>query len=200
TGDGTLTALQLAAEMAATGRTMAELAAVMERLPQVLVNVPGVDRAAVGQNAALQAEVAAAEAKLGEGGRVLLRPSGTEPRVRVMVEAQPAEEAGEIADHLAGVVRTQLALGRCGGGRTGRRPSLWCHDRHPRGPRSHRPWHVRGVLRRLPARPGALDRPAVVARRAARDARRRRVRPPRRTPGARRRERGGRRDGRAARA
>jgi len=110
TGDGTLTALQLAAEMAATGRTMAELAAVMERLPQVLVNVPGVDRAAVGQNAALQAEVAAAEAKLGEGGRVLLRPSGTEPLVRVMVEAQTAEEAGEIADHLAGVVRTQLAL------------------------------------------------------------------------------------------
>src|SRR5690606_32597101 len=99
TGDGTLTALQLAAEMAATGRTMAELAAVMERLPQVLVNVPGVDRAAVGQNAALQAEVAAAEAKLGEGGRVLLRPSGTEPLVRVMVEAQTAEEAGEIADH-----------------------------------------------------------------------------------------------------
>lgn len=110
TGDGTLTALQLAAEMAATGRTMAELAAVMERLPQVLVNVPGVDRAAVGQNAALQAEVAAAEAKLGEGGRVLLRPSGTEPLVRVMVEAQTAEEAGEIADHLAEVVRTQLAL------------------------------------------------------------------------------------------
>jgi len=110
TGDGTLTALQLAAELAESGRTMSELAAVMERLPQVLVNVGGVDRAGVGTNEVLQAEVAAAEAKLGDAGRVLLRPSGTEPLVRVMVEAPTADLAQEIADHLADVVRAQLAI------------------------------------------------------------------------------------------
>lgn len=110
TGDGTLTALQLAAEMASTGRTMSELASVMQRLPQVLVNVGGVDRDGASSHEGLLAEVAAAEAKLGDAGRVLLRPSGTEPLVRVMVEAPTADEAQEIADHLAGVVRTSLAL------------------------------------------------------------------------------------------
>ncbi|SKB05218.1 phosphoglucosamine mutase [Aeromicrobium choanae] len=110
TGDGTLTALQLAAEMASTGRTMSELASAMQRLPQVLLNVGGVDRDGAASHEGLLAEVAAAEAKLGDSGRVLLRPSGTEPLVRVMVEAPTAEEAQEIADHLAGVVRTTLAL------------------------------------------------------------------------------------------
>ncbi|WP_286929218.1 MULTISPECIES: phosphoglucosamine mutase [Aeromicrobium] len=110
TGDGTLTALQLAAEMATTGRTMSELASVMQRLPQVLVNVGGVDRAGAASHEVLLAEVAAAEEKLGDSGRVLLRPSGTEPLVRVMVEAPTADQAQEIADHLAGVVRTTLAL------------------------------------------------------------------------------------------
>ncbi|MET0467482.1 MAG: phosphoglucosamine mutase [Aeromicrobium sp.] len=110
TGDGTLTALQLAAEMASTGRTMSELASVMQRLPQVLVNVSGVDRDGAASHEVLLAEVAAAEAKLGDSGRVLLRPSGTEPLVRVMVEAPTADEAQEIADHLADVVRTTLAL------------------------------------------------------------------------------------------
>ncbi|GAA3534362.1 phosphoglucosamine mutase [Aeromicrobium flavum] len=110
TGDGTLTALHLAAEMASSGRTMAELAAVMERLPQVLVNVGGVDRDGAKHHETVLAEVAAAEAKLGDTGRVLLRPSGTEPLVRVMVEAPTADQAQEIADHLAGVVRTSLAL------------------------------------------------------------------------------------------
>lgn len=110
TGDGTLTALQLAAEMASSGRTMSELASVMERLPQVLVNVGDVDRAGATTNPAVLAEVASAEAKLGESGRVLLRPSGTEQLVRVMVEAPTSDEAQEIADHLAGVVRSALAL------------------------------------------------------------------------------------------
>lgn len=110
TGDGTLTALQVAAELASTGCTMADLASVMERLPQVLVNVPGVDRDGVATNEVLRSEVASAEAKLGDSGRVLLRPSGTEPLVRVMVEAPTADLAQEIADHLAGVVRTQLAI------------------------------------------------------------------------------------------
>ena len=110
TGDGTLTALQLAAEMAATGRTMSDLASSMQRLPQVLVNVGGVDREGAASHEVLLAEVAAAEAKLGDSGRVLLRPSGTEQLVRVMVEAPTPHEAQEIAEHLAGVVRTTLAL------------------------------------------------------------------------------------------
>lgn len=110
TGDGTLTALHLAAEMAASGRTMSELATVMQRLPQVLVNVGGVDRAGAATNEVVRAEVEAAEAKLGEFGRVLLRPSGTEPLVRVMVEAPTSEQAHEIADRLAEVVRTNLSL------------------------------------------------------------------------------------------
>ena len=82
----------------------------MTRLPQVLVNVAGVDKARTDEDALLAAAVAEAEAELGESGRVLLRPSGTEPLVRVMVEAESADQAQAVADRLAGVVRTQLAL------------------------------------------------------------------------------------------
>ncbi|MGN6245898.1 MAG: phosphoglucosamine mutase, partial [Motilibacteraceae bacterium] len=110
TGDGLLTALQLLSRVAATGRPLAELAGVVERLPQVLVNVPGVDKSRAGTDPELQAAVAAAEAELGETGRVLLRPSGTEPLVRVMVEAATAEQARAVADRLAGVVKDRLAL------------------------------------------------------------------------------------------
>ena len=110
TGDGLLTALHLLGCLAASGRTLRELAAVVERLPQVLINVTGVDRRGVTANATLAAAVAAAEADLGPTGRVLLRPSGTEPLVRVMVEAASAERAGAVAEHLAAVVREQLAL------------------------------------------------------------------------------------------
>ncbi len=110
TGDGLLTTLHVLDRMAATGRPLADLAAVMTRLPQVLVNVPGVDKARADDDAALAAAVAEAEAELGETGRVLLRPSGTEPLVRVMVEAATADAAGEIAERLATVVARQLAL------------------------------------------------------------------------------------------
>ncbi|TQF05035.1 phosphoglucosamine mutase [Kitasatospora acidiphila] len=110
TGDGTLTGLMLGARLAATKRTLAELAAVMTRLPQVLVNVKGVDKSRVGACAELSAAVEAATAELGSTGRVLLRPSGTEPLVRVMVEAADQEQAGAIADRLAAVVREQLAV------------------------------------------------------------------------------------------
>jgi phosphoglucosamine mutase len=110
TGDGTLTALQLAARVGATGRTLAELAASVRRLPQVLVNVPGVDRARAGDDAGVLAAVARAEESLGRTGRVLLRPSGTEPLVRVMVEAAEQSEANRIAAELADVVRDRLAL------------------------------------------------------------------------------------------
>ncbi|HEX6247241.1 MAG TPA: phosphoglucosamine mutase [Nocardioidaceae bacterium] len=110
TGDGILTALHVLARMSDQGASLAALAGVMERLPQVLVNVPGVDKARTDEDALLAAAVAEAEAELGDTGRVLLRPSGTEPLVRVMVEAGRADQAQEIADRLAGVVRRQLAL------------------------------------------------------------------------------------------
>ncbi|MFD1859665.1 phosphoglucosamine mutase [Aeromicrobium camelliae] len=110
TGDGTLTAVHLAAEMVVSGRPMSDLAAVVTRLPQVLVNVADVDKSRAATDPVLQGEIAAATAKLGDTGRVLLRPSGTEPVVRVMVEAPTESEANEVADHLADVVRTTLAL------------------------------------------------------------------------------------------
>lgn len=110
TGDGLLSALQLLERMISTGRSLADLAAVMTRLPQVLVNVPDVDRSRVDTDVELAAAVAAEEAALGSSGRVLLRSSGTEPVVRVMVEAPAAEAAAEIARGLADVVSERLAL------------------------------------------------------------------------------------------
>ncbi|WP_262705024.1 MULTISPECIES: phosphoglucosamine mutase [Streptomyces] len=108
TGDGTLTGLLLAARVAATGRTLADLAGVMERLPQVLVNVPDVDKSRVASSADVAAAVAEAERELGETGRVLLRPSGTEPLVRVMVEAADIEQARSVAGLLADAVKSAL--------------------------------------------------------------------------------------------
>ncbi|WP_037912421.1 phosphoglucosamine mutase [Actinacidiphila yeochonensis] len=108
TGDGTLTGLLLAARVAATGTSLAELAAVMDRLPQVLVNVPDVDKSRVGETAELAAAVTAAEVELGATGRVLLRPSGTEPLVRVMVEAADIDHATAVAGRLADVVKATL--------------------------------------------------------------------------------------------
>lgn len=110
TGDGVLTALQLASRVAATGQKLAELAGIVQRLPQVLVNVSGVDKSRSATDPALLAAVADAEAALGTTGRVLLRSSGTEPLVRVMVEAASQDDAQRIASDLAGVVRTRLAL------------------------------------------------------------------------------------------
>ncbi|RSM65641.1 phosphoglucosamine mutase [Amycolatopsis sp. WAC 01376] len=104
TGDGLLTALRVMSRMASTGKSLAELAAVMNRLPQVLVNVPVADKAAVAVSAAVRDAVGAVEAELGEEGRVLLRPSGTEQLVRVMVEAPAHDTAQAAADRLAGVV------------------------------------------------------------------------------------------------
>ncbi|MEU6928629.1 phosphoglucosamine mutase [Streptomyces sp. NPDC046385] len=108
TGDGTLTGLMLAARIAATGKSLAELAAVMERLPQVLVNVPDVDKSRVGTSAELANAVTDAERELGSTGRVLLRSSGTEPLVRVMVEAADIEQARSVAGRLADVVKSAL--------------------------------------------------------------------------------------------
>jgi phosphoglucosamine mutase len=110
TGDGILTALHVLARMAETKASLADLAGVMTRLPQVLVNVPGVDKSRADEDAVLAAAVAEAEAELGDSGRVLLRPSGTEPLVRVMVEAETAAQAEVVAGRLAEVVRERLAL------------------------------------------------------------------------------------------
>ena len=110
TGDGILTGLHLVAEVARTGRSLAELASVMTVYPQVLINVRGVDHHALAGNAVVSAAVAAAEAELGETGRVLLRPSGTEPMVRVMVEALDQATADRVAQRLAEVVEAELAL------------------------------------------------------------------------------------------
>lgn len=110
TGDGILTGLQLAAEMARTGKTLEELAAVMTVFPQVLENVRGVDRTRLEGHDGIAAAVAEVEAELGDSGRVLLRASGTEPMVRVMVEAADDATARAMADRLAAVVKAELAV------------------------------------------------------------------------------------------
>jgi phosphoglucosamine mutase len=110
TGDGLLTGLHLVAEMARTGKALAELASIMTAYPQVLVNVRDVDRSRAASDEGVQDAVARASAELGLSGRVLLRPSGTEEMVRVMVEASSEDEARRHADRLAGVVRERLAI------------------------------------------------------------------------------------------
>ncbi|HEU5428018.1 MAG TPA: phosphoglucosamine mutase [Actinocrinis sp.] len=109
TGDGVLTGLHLLARVAETGKPLGELAAVMRRLPQILINVKGVDKSRVHSAPQISEAVKAVEAELGESGRVLLRPSGTEPMVRVMVEAESHDLAESIAHRLAGVVRGALS-------------------------------------------------------------------------------------------
>lgn len=110
TGDGILTGLHIALEVVRSGKTLAELAECMQVYPQVLVNVKGVDRAGVHTDEVLQSAVVQAETVLGGNGRVLLRPSGTEPVVRVMVEAAETDLAQQLADDLAAVVRDRLAV------------------------------------------------------------------------------------------
>ena len=109
TGDGILSALQVLQRMARTGSSLRELASVVTRLPQVLVNVSGVDRLRT-DDPELAEAVLREQDKLGDTGRILLRPSGTEPLVRVMVEAATPDEARAVADRLADVVRRRLAL------------------------------------------------------------------------------------------
>jgi phosphoglucosamine mutase len=104
TGDGLLTALHIMARMAQTGLPLAELASLVQRLPQTLVNVPVVDRAAVAVSPLVAAAVDDAAAELGDDGRILLRPSGTEQLVRVMVEAPTQDLADSVAERVAKVV------------------------------------------------------------------------------------------------
>jgi phosphoglucosamine mutase len=108
TGDGLLTALRLMCRVAESGRSLSDLASVMTRLPQVLKNVKVADKAAVATSTTVNEAVAEVEAELGETGRVLLRPSGTEQLVRVMVEAPSQEVAEAAAQRLVGVVSTAV--------------------------------------------------------------------------------------------
>ncbi len=108
TGDGLLTALQLLAEVKRSGQTLQELSRVMVRFPQVLINVKNVAKERLSTSIAISDAVKAAEDELGSNGRVLLRASGTEPLVRVMVEAQSDAVAQSVATKLAQVVETEL--------------------------------------------------------------------------------------------
>ncbi|WEV73698.1 phosphoglucosamine mutase [Bifidobacterium sp. ESL0798] len=110
TGDGTLTALTLCNEVVKSGKSLKELAADFPQLPQQLINVPKVDKKAAPTNAKVQDAVAREEKLLGNTGRVLLRPSGTEPLVRVMVEAETQQQADEVCQRLAAVVAQELAI------------------------------------------------------------------------------------------
>lgn len=110
TGDGVLTAAHLLAEVA-SGTSLADLAAIVTRYPQVLINVPNVDKSRLSSAQPIADAVAEAETDLGADGRVLLRVSGTEPLVRVMVEANTADRAQSVAQSLADVVVAELGLG-----------------------------------------------------------------------------------------
>jgi phosphoglucosamine mutase len=110
TGDGLLTALQLMQEVVRTGKTLQELAATMVRFPQVLINVKDVAKEKLSESTVIATAVNSAEDRLGDSGRVLLRASGTEPLVRVMVEAASDSLAQEVAQHLAEVVKEELRL------------------------------------------------------------------------------------------
>ncbi|MDR2380720.1 MAG: phosphoglucosamine mutase [Bifidobacteriaceae bacterium] len=108
TGDGTLTAVQLACHVRAAGVPLGQLAGVVQTYPQVLINVREVAKERLDCDPAVAAALAAAEAELGPDGRVLLRASGTEPLVRVMVEAPTQRQALSVAEQLAAVVARQL--------------------------------------------------------------------------------------------
>ena len=109
TGDGLATVLQLAAVMQETGKPLSELRRVMRRYPQVLVNVPVADKARLATNSAVADAVHAAEKELGDSGRVLVRPSGTEPLVRVMAEAADEQTAAGVVERIVEVVRAELS-------------------------------------------------------------------------------------------
>jgi phosphoglucosamine mutase len=109
TGDGLLTALHLMQAVKSSGKSLAELAQIMERFPQELINVKGVAKEKLTTSMKLQNEIAGKQKELGSAGRILVRASGTESLVRVMVEAQSAQLAKQIAEELALLVRSELS-------------------------------------------------------------------------------------------
>jgi phosphoglucosamine mutase len=110
TGDGILTALHLISEMVSRKQKLSELSAFMTRYPQVLINVKGVAKDKLATNQVIQNEIRKIESELGSTGRVLLRASGTEPVIRVMIEAESDVSAKRFADSLAQLVKSELAL------------------------------------------------------------------------------------------
>jgi phosphoglucosamine mutase len=105
TGDGLITALDVLSVMRRTGKSLSELAAGMKRFPQIMVNVKIAERIEIGSNAAIAAAVSETESKLDGRGRVVLRPSGTEPVIRVMVEGDDEDMVKRLAHALADSVR-----------------------------------------------------------------------------------------------
>ena len=110
TGDGLLTALHLISHITKSKQTLKEAATFMTRYPQVLINVAGVSKEKLAGNQAVKEALARIEFALGDKGRVLLRASGTEPLIRVMIEAEDAEDAQQFAQSLAALVKSELAL------------------------------------------------------------------------------------------
>ena len=108
TGDGVLTALQLMQVMATTGESLKDLASIMKRFPQVLINVKDIDKTKLSTSQAIGNAIDAKSNELGDRGRILVRSSGTESLVRVMVEAESHSEASEIATEIAEIVRSEL--------------------------------------------------------------------------------------------
>ena len=109
TGDGLLTALHLMQTIKSSGKSLSELSAVMKRFPQVLINVKNVSKEKLSISEKIKSEIDLRQAELGASGRILVRASGTECLVRVMVEAQSAELAAQIAEELAALVRSELS-------------------------------------------------------------------------------------------
>jgi len=109
TGDGILTALALMQAIKSSGKTLQELATVMERFPQVLINVKDVAKEKLSESDRIKAAIAEHEKRLADSGRILVRPSGTERLVRVMVEAQSSDTAQKIAEEISALVRSELA-------------------------------------------------------------------------------------------
>lgn len=109
TGDGLLTAIQLMQIVAATGKSLKELSSVMQRFPQSLINVKDVKKEKLESSELIKSHIAKKESELGARGRILVRPSGTESLVRVMVEAETVDEAEAIAGEIAALVRSELS-------------------------------------------------------------------------------------------
>jgi phosphoglucosamine mutase len=110
TGDGLLTALHLISHVATSKKSLKELSSFMTRYPQVLINVGGVARDRLNSNKKVQEAITEVEKSLGNKGRVLLRASGTEPLIRVMIEAEDSVAATKFAESLAALVKSELAL------------------------------------------------------------------------------------------
>ena len=108
TGDGILTALQLMQVVISSGKSLKELSGIMKRFPQSLINVKGVKKEQLATSEKISKEIAIHEEALGGSGRILVRPSGTEALVRVMVEAESNEQAERIASEIASLVRSEL--------------------------------------------------------------------------------------------